>query len=776
MTVPVPGSLTYSYDEDGVTTVFPYPVRFLEPQELVVIREAAGVQTVLAYNMDYTVSGAGHPSGGSITRTAVTNGGKIVITRDTAWKQIVDLDDKARNPAEAVELQMDRLTMAGQDIARRVDVVEVQTTSIDDAVRRSEDAAEAAGQSAEAAEAAQLAAESAAGANLSNADSVAAARLINIPGSVNYIRTAGYAVPGDGRAELYNRALTEPAHAGKFQSSDGAWWEDPFYADYTVRIPSDFPTLQAAVDALSRQPVRNGAHIILSIEAGHQLTHGLMVQNGDYSRFWIVSEAPAVAITGITQADPAIVTSGGHGLADGQHVYIDGIKGMTEVNRTVYIINNATTDTFELLMGDGNPVDSTGFAAYSGGGEIAVPVTLAASFEGVSDVGLAGENNNNGGNIIAGYNAAMPVLACLIDAGHNIHSGRGSGYYGIWAASGHVLPGCGVIRSSHDGLEMRASFCAAFRSVWSLANQSGIRAAQGANVPAQQARADDCMLDSVDGVSAGAIDVSRASTVFFRRGHARRSGGAGVNLRRASTFVGEQAVLDDATFAGLVAQGGSQFSCYGMSAQRCSGTGVGGTGYGAWIHSGASGTLMGSNFADCAAEVDIRVSDSGAGASAAGVVDCTDVILTGGVNNINRINVPFWNTVDVRGLALNFSATTLGSGGSPLIGTGTFSPTGATSGKQFNGSVLDSSRAGGSTQAHQRFYNTSGLVGVINTVGTFMHFQISEAGHTFSIGTGTPEGAITAPVGSIRLRTNGGAGATLYVKESGTGNTGWVAK
>lgn len=42
--------------------------------------------------------------------------------------------------------------------------------------------------------------------------------------------------------------------------------------------------------------------------------------------------------------------------------------------------------------------------------------------------------------------------------------------------------------------------------------------------------------------------------------------------------------------------------------------------------------------------------------------------------------------------------------------------------------------------------------------------------------TGTPEGAYSANVGSLYLRTNGGAGTTLYVKESGTGNTGWVAK
>lgn len=43
-------------------------------------------------------------------------------------------------------------------------------------------------------------------------------------------------------------------------------------------------------------------------------------------------------------------------------------------------------------------------------------------------------------------------------------------------------------------------------------------------------------------------------------------------------------------------------------------------------------------------------------------------------------------------------------------------------------------------------------------------------------GAGTPEGNVVAPVGSLYLRSDGGAGTTLYVKESGTGNTGWVAK
>ncbi len=43
-------------------------------------------------------------------------------------------------------------------------------------------------------------------------------------------------------------------------------------------------------------------------------------------------------------------------------------------------------------------------------------------------------------------------------------------------------------------------------------------------------------------------------------------------------------------------------------------------------------------------------------------------------------------------------------------------------------------------------------------------------------GTGSPEGAQTASPGSMYLNRSGGANTSLYVKESGTGNTGWVAK
>lgn len=44
------------------------------------------------------------------------------------------------------------------------------------------------------------------------------------------------------------------------------------------------------------------------------------------------------------------------------------------------------------------------------------------------------------------------------------------------------------------------------------------------------------------------------------------------------------------------------------------------------------------------------------------------------------------------------------------------------------------------------------------------------------IGTGSPEGIVAGGVGSTYRRTDGAAGSVFYVKEAGSGNTGWVAK
>ena len=88
-------------------------------------------------------------------------------------------------------------------------------------------------------------------------------------------------------------------------------------------------------------------------------------------------------------------------------------------------------------------------------------------------------------------------------------------------------------------------------------------------------------------------------------------------------------------------------------------------------------------------------------------------------------------------------------------------------------------------------YGTDANVGMnfaTQGTGDFKFFSgnvtVGSAGKSFSLpggitwtsGSGSPEAAVTAPVGSLYSRSDGGLLTSLYVKESGAGNTGWVGK
>lgn len=76
----------------------------------------------------------------------------------------------------------------------------------------------------------------------------------------------------------------------------------------------------------------------------------------------------AVTITGITQAIPAVVTAALHGFSDGEQVRIVDVEGMTEINDTVYTVDDSAANTFSLDDLLDTDIDSTGFTAYTSGG------------------------------------------------------------------------------------------------------------------------------------------------------------------------------------------------------------------------------------------------------------------------------------------------------------------------------------------------------------------------------------------------------------------------
>lgn len=90
-------------------------------------------------------------------------------------------------------------------------------------------------------------------------------------------------------------------------------------------------------------------------------------------------------ITGITQANPGVVTYAGADPSNGDWVYIQSVGGMTQVNGRYFMVGsvNAGANTFNLLDPFGDNVNTLGYTAYSAGGtmspvyEIASPYTLA---------------------------------------------------------------------------------------------------------------------------------------------------------------------------------------------------------------------------------------------------------------------------------------------------------------------------------------------------------------------------------------------------------------
>jgi hypothetical protein len=104
---------------------------------------------------------------------------------------------------------------------------------------------------------------------------------------------------------------------------------------------------------------------------------------GTYVRFY-KDNAPitetAVSITGITKAEPAVVTAAAHGFSNGDDVEISGVVGMTQVNGRRFRVAGVTANTFELNDLHGGQIDSTAFTTYSSGGSVARVYTVTTPY------------------------------------------------------------------------------------------------------------------------------------------------------------------------------------------------------------------------------------------------------------------------------------------------------------------------------------------------------------------------------------------------------------
>ena len=115
------------------------------------------------------------------------------------------------------------------------------------------------------------------------------------------------------------------------------------------------------------------AHRLIPFEFSTTQTY--IMEFGDlYVRFFkdngIITKT-GLNISGITSANPGVVTSATHGLTAGDYVILDGIVGMTELNGRQFRVGTVpSTTTFNLKSTDGTDFNTSSLTSYASGGVV----------------------------------------------------------------------------------------------------------------------------------------------------------------------------------------------------------------------------------------------------------------------------------------------------------------------------------------------------------------------------------------------------------------------
>lgn len=150
-----------------------------------------------------------------------------------------------------------------------------------------------------------------------------------------------------------------------------------FFVDYRGGVSTRMGTKYVLRTLYSTKPAR-----LIPFQAS--FTIGYILEFGDFYIRFYYQGAPVLeaskAITGITKANPAVVTSNAHGYLNGQWVYIAGVAGMTQVNGKYFVVASAAANTYELHDLDGNNVNSTAYSTYTSGGTSSRVYTINTNY------------------------------------------------------------------------------------------------------------------------------------------------------------------------------------------------------------------------------------------------------------------------------------------------------------------------------------------------------------------------------------------------------------
>ena len=178
-----------------------------------------------------------------------------------------------------------------------------------------------------------------------------------------------------------NGYIVKQLGSKKFRCTDGVIEKDCFLVDKAAAaIAAGEMSIVVKDDAGAVKQVTKIAGKRVTLDSGETIAWGFDSYN-QVTGAVEMEEAgnagvAAVAVTGVTQADPGVVTTGAaHLLVTGDRVRFAGVVGMVELNaNTVFAVTTVNATSFQI-------VDTTGFTAYTSGGTVTQVEADADVFE-----------------------------------------------------------------------------------------------------------------------------------------------------------------------------------------------------------------------------------------------------------------------------------------------------------------------------------------------------------------------------------------------------------
>lgn len=368
-----------SYSGDDSTVSFPIPFNFTANADIVaVLADADGNETTWTITTDYTLTGAGGTSGGTLTAFAApATGETLVIYRDPEIKQLVDYVENDPFSADTHEGALDKLTYICQALDEKVGRALLQpvTSSGSNVTFAPPDAGKvllwnATGTAvtngpdadqitraqgyAEDAEAARDAAEAARDSALAAAAGLSSARLDALDRGLaaeayrramgDLVSARGYFLNGwiDPLADAGEVTITN----GSFVSADGGYLTNAGADDYVTALDlttAQFLDEKGSITTLTVDTANTSGHFDVAVGARVKAGCGIVISGTSY---------PIVSIAGDGTASNAVVFTGT--LAAGAHT-VSGIYGVVLDDTSLRL--GADKRTTDICTG-GTPVSS----------------------------------------------------------------------------------------------------------------------------------------------------------------------------------------------------------------------------------------------------------------------------------------------------------------------------------------------------------------------------------------------------------------------------------